>query len=105
MTEEEKIVMLKNMVEDPDSDEVLSTYLKLAGRKIVLKAFPYDTSVVDVPPQYDLLQCEIAAYMLNKRGAEGQTQHTENGIARQYENADVPESMLAVITPHCGIIK
>ena len=81
MTEEEKLIALKAMVGGSDSDEVLSTYLKLAGRKIINRAYPYDSSVTEVPAQYDTLQCEIAAYMLNKRGAEGQTSHSENGIA------------------------
>ena len=35
-------------------------------------------------------------------GSEGQTSHTENGITRQYESADVPASMLKTITPHVG---
>lgn len=105
MTDEEKIKTLKAMVGDSDSDDVLSTYLLLAGRKIINRAYPYDSSVTDVPTEYETLQCEIAAYMLNKRGAEGQTQHTENGISRQYENADVPASMLKAVTPHCGIPK
>lgn len=105
MTDEEKIKTLKAMVGDSDSDDVLSTYLLLAGGKIINRAYPYDSSVTDVPTEYETLQCEIAAYMLNKRGAEGQTQHTENGISRQYENADVPASMLKAVTPHCGIPK
>ena len=105
MTEEEKIKTLKAMVGDSDSDDVLSTYLLLAGRKIINRAYPYDSTVTDVPVEYETLQCEIAAYMLNKRGAEGQTQHTENGISRQYENADIPASMLKAVTPHCGIPK
>ena len=105
MTEEEKLIALKAMVGGSDSDEVLSTYLKLAGRKIINRAYPYDSSVTEVPAQYDTLQCEIAAYMLNKRGAEGQTSHSENGISRSYENADIPSSMLKVVTPHVGVIK
>ena len=103
MTEEEKLIALTAMVGSSDSDEVLSTYLKLAGRKIIARAYPYDDTVTEVPTQYDTLQCEIAAYMLNKRGAEGQTSHSENGITRAYENADVPSSMLKIVTPHCGI--
>lgn len=103
MTEEEKLIALKAMVGSSDSDEVLSTYLKLAGRKIIARAYPYDDTVTEVPTQYDTLQCEIAAYMLNKRGAEGQTSHSENGITRAYENADIPSSMLKIVTPHCGI--
>lgn len=105
MTEEEKLIALKAMVGGSDSDEVLYTYLKLAGRKIINRAYPYDSSVTEVPAQYDTLQCEIAAYMLNKRGAEGQTSHSENGISRSYENADIPSSMLKVVTPHVGVIK
>lgn len=105
MTNEEKVEALKAMVGGSDSNEVLSTYLLLAGRKIIAKAFPFDPDVTEVPARYDTLQCEIAAYLLNKRGAEGQTSHSENGISRSYENADVPASMLKSITPHCGIIK
>lgn len=105
MTDEEKLVALKAMIDGSDTDDVLSTYLMLAGKKIIARAYPYDPSVTEVPAQYDYLQCEIAAYMLNKRGAEGQIAHTENGITRSYENADVPSSMLKTVTPHIGVIK
>ena len=105
MTDTEKLTYLRAMVGGSDTDEVLSTYLVVAGKKIIARAYPYDDTVIEVPDKYDTLQCEIAAYLLNKRGAEGQTQHTENGISRQYENADVPSSMLKVVTPHCGVIK
>lgn len=105
MTHDEKLTALKAMVGGSDTDEVLSAYLNLAGGKILAKAYPYNSEVTEVPAQYHYLQIEIAAYMLNKRGAEGQTSHTENGITRQYENADVPASMLKAITPYCGVIK
>lgn len=104
MTRDEKLSALKAVVGGSDTDEVLSTYLKLAGMKIIAKAYPYKTDVTEVPVQYDLLQVEIAAYMLNKRGAEGETSHSENGISRSYENADIPDSMLKAITPYCGVI-
>lgn len=105
MTQEEKLNMLKAMVGGSDTDEVLSAYLLLAGKKIITRAYPYKSDVTEVPTQYDTLQCEIAAYLMNKRGAEGQTGHTENGIQRQYENADVPASMLKSVTPHCGAVR
>lgn len=104
MTQDEKLAALKAMVGGSDTDEVLSTYLVFAGRKIIAKAFPYQTDVTEVPAQYDYLQVEIAAYMLNKRGAEGETSHSENGISRSYENADIPASMLRAIVPYCGVI-
>lgn len=105
MTDGEKLVLLKAMVGGSDTDDVLSAYLKLAGMKIVARAFPYDETAHEVPEKYQVLQCEIAAYLLNKRGAEGETQHSENGISRIYENADIPASMLRPVTPYCGVIK
>lgn len=104
MTNEEKLVALKAIVGNSDSDEVLSTYLTLAGGKILAKAYPYNSEVSEVPIQYHYLQIEIAVYMLNKRGAEGQTSHSENGISRSYENADVPSSMLKSVVPFCGVV-
>lgn len=103
MTNDEKLAALKTMIGDTDSDEVLSTYLNLAGSKIIAKAYPYNPEVTEVPAQYSYLQVEIAVYLLNKRGAEGQTSHSENGISRSYENADVPSSMLKSVVPFCEV--
>ena len=106
MTDQEKLELLKAMIGDStESNIVLSTYLKIAGDKIVNKAYPYNNDITEVPKQYEILQCEIATYLINKRGAEGQTSHSENGITRSYENADIPTSMLRSVTPHVGIIK
>jgi hypothetical protein len=104
MTDVEKLTYLRTMVGGNDTDEVLSTYLMVAGRKIIAKAYPYKDDVTEVPSKYDILQCEIAAYMLNKRGAEGQLTHTENGITRTYEGGDVPLSLLRTVTPYVGVI-
>ena len=109
MTEVEKLTLLRAMVGTPNTDEnwsddVLISYLTIAGRKIINRAYPYNDEVTEVPRRYGYLQCEIAAYLLNKRGAEGQTAHSENGVNRSYESADVPESMLSEVTPHVGVL-
>jgi hypothetical protein len=108
MTDTEKLIFLRAMVgqsEDTDwSDEVLLTYLTIAGRKIINRAYPYDDEVTEVPRRYGILQCEIAAYLLNKRGAEGEISHSENGISRGYENADIPESLMGQVITHVGVI-
>ena len=104
MTHEEKLQLLKAMVGESDTEEVLLAYLNIAGRKIINRAYPYGTDETEVPVRYDFLQCEIAAYLLNKRGAEGESSHSENGISRSYESADVPESLLGAVTPMCGVI-
>ena len=107
MTEVEKLSMLRVMVGQPNegdwSDDVLISYLTIAGQKIINRAYPYDDTVTDVPRRYGYLQCDIANYLLNRRGSEGQTSHSENGISRSYESADVPESMLGEVIPHVGV--
>ena len=105
MTQAEKLQLLKAMVGESDTEEVLLTYLNIAGRKIINRAYPFGTDDTEVPTRYDFLQCEIAAYLLNKRGAEGQTSHSENGISRSYESADVPESLLGAVTPMVGVLR
>lgn len=104
MTLEEKQAALKAMVGGSDADAVLSAYLLVAGKRILAKAYPFDPSVTEVPAEYEYLQLEIAAYLMNKRGAEGQTSHSENGISRSYEDADIPSSMLRAVTPMCGVM-
>lgn len=104
MTNAEKLQLLKAMVGESDTEEVLLAYLNIAGSKIINRAYPYDSEVTEVPTRYEFLQCEIAAYLLNKRGAEGQVSHSENGISRTYGSADVPEAMLSAVTPVVGVI-
>ena len=47
MTDVEKLTALRAMVGGSDADEVLSTYLLLAGRKVIARAFPYNEEVVE----------------------------------------------------------
>lgn len=103
MLEIEKKEMVKAMTEETN-DSTVSAYLGIAGNKICRKAFPFDPTVTEIPEQYHFLQVEIAVYLLNKRGAEGEAGHSENGISRTYENGDVPPSMLRQIVPMCGVL-
>lgn len=110
MTEVEKLALCRVMVgrsaDEPEwTDNILIAYLNVAGQKILNRAYPYDDTVDEVPRRYGVKQCEIATYLLNKRGAEGETSHSENGVSRSYENADVPDSMLEDVIPHCGLIR
>jgi hypothetical protein len=98
MTDAEKLTMLQSMTGEPDQT-VLSTYLSLAKGIVVSKAYPYGTGAEEVPAQYHTTHVEIAAYMLNKRGAEGETAHSENGVSRSYEDGDIPPALLRRITP------
>lgn len=107
MTTDDKIAALRSMTDDPNgepvSDELLILYLTIAGNKIIDKAYPFENEVREVPLKYEHTQLDIAAYLVNKRGAEGEKAHSENGISRSYENAEVPNSMLRGVTPMCGV--
>lgn len=110
MTQEQKTEKLRILIDDSSDKEdsgTLSVYLDMAGAKILERMYPFRESWdnLQVPDKYAMLQLKIAAYMLNKRGAEGQVQHIENGVHRNYGDADVPESMLASVAPFVGIPK
>ena len=103
MGETEKLEMLKSLSGETD-ESVLLAYLNIAGRRVIQRAYPYRMDVETVPNKYSVNQVEIACYLLNKRGAEGEISHSENGISRSYENADIPESMLKQIIPFCEVV-
>lgn len=103
MTDAEKLKMVKAMTGETDED-TLSTYLSIAGNKVCRKAYPFDPTVTAVPDRYAHIQVEIAAYLVNKRGAEGETAHSENGISRSYEDGDVPPTLLREIVPCASLI-
>ena len=102
----DKLQTLKLLTGASDSeDDLLLALLSLADGKILERLYPYDHSKETLPTRYVGKQIEIAVYLYNKQGAEGQTVHSENGISRTYESADVPESMLRGIAPFVGGIK
>lgn len=109
MDNAEKLMELRLILDnnDDDDDSVLLHYLEEAKAAILHRMDEYMTDeeyeATDVPKRYEHKQFQIAAYLLNRRGAEGETQHIENGIHRNYEAADVPPSMLRGITPRVGI--
>ena len=107
MTQEQKRIMLKSMLGHEETDDFLDVYLELAAQKILNRMYPFkeDYDGLEVPDRYTSIQLKIANYMINKIGAEGQIQHIENGIHRNYGSADIPDGMLAEIVPYCQVIR
>ena len=91
MTHEEKIALVKDMC-DEQNESIISAYLYMAGRRVIALCCP--DNATEVPERWDALHIDITVYMLNKRGAEGEIAHSENGTSRSYESADVPASLL-----------
>ena len=104
MTNEEKLSILKNMLDEGDttSDEIANAYLEAAEKAVVNLAFPFGNGSDVMPEKYEYEQIEIALYMLNKRGAEGELAHSEGGTTRTFETADIPVSLRCRITSKAG---
>lgn len=104
MTLDTQLYMLKSMTGETDNDLCVA-YLDFAGEKVLRRAYPFDPTQTIVPDKYHGIQVQIAAYLLNKRGAEGETSHSENGISRAYEDGDVPASLLRDIVPFASTFR
>lgn len=98
-----QISLLAAMTGERDS-ETLAAYLDLAKTKILRRLYPFQSEITVMPPQYAANQVDIAVYLLNKRGAEGQVSHNENGIDRKYASADIPEEYFRGIVPYVGVV-
>lgn len=103
MTEARKMELLTGMVGDTDT-ATLTAYLEIAADVVLRHAYPFEPDRGEIPEAYDMVQVQIAAYLLNKRGAEGEVSHSENGISRHYEDGDIPPSLLRRIVPSAGVV-
>ena len=102
MTELVKLSKLEIMTGETDS-AVLSVYLELAESVVLRRLYPFGAENKALPEQYEPCQLRIAAYLVNKRGAEGETAHSENGISRSYEDGDIPPSLLRELIPYARV--
>lgn len=105
MADNSKLNQLRLVVgADANDDALLLMYLTDAERAILNRLYPMDDTPHTVPVRYESRLIEIAAYLYNKRGAEGETSHDENGISRSYENGSIPTSMLSDIIPYGSVL-
>lgn len=104
MTQEEMLEAVTTLVADPRFDDYIPTYLTFAQGIVTQHLFPYvDASWEDVPTKYHARTCEIAVYLVNRRGGEGETTHSESGVSRSYEDAGVPASYFRGMPPMVGV--
>ncbi len=103
MTNTEMLNRLKLLSGEEDLN-TLAAYLDMAGDAIIRKAYPYRDDVLTVPVKYQQTQLKVAVFLLDKRGATGETAHNENGISRTYGGADIPDEMLRDVVPYVGVL-
>lgn len=109
LSEDDKLSLtrsLSGLAEEVADDGLLYAYLGVAQELILTRRNPFsdDPTSEDWEPRYDRLQCEVAAQMLLRRGAEGEVTHTENGISRQYTTGYVAGPLLARVVPKARAI-
>ena len=94
-----------SLIGDSPASSLADVYVELAKAAVVAHLFPYrdDASWADVPAKHHMRTCEIAAYLANKRGAEGETQHNESGIGRTYGAAAIPSGYFDGMAPFAGV--
>ena len=102
MNNEEKRNTLMAMLDGNVSVNTANTYLEAAEKAVINLAFPFGDGTEKMPEKYEYEQIEIAAYFINKMGAEGEISHSEGGTTRTYESADIPTSLKARITAKAG---
>ena len=107
MTDSEKKRILTVLLGEEEEEDVLSAYLSIAGDKVLNRMYPFKTDYtgMEVPDRYAMIQINVAVYLMNKRGAEGEIQHIEGNVHRNYGSADVPDGMLKDIVPMVAVIR
>lgn len=105
MTDEEMLSMTSVLVDDARLEQYVPTYLNMAKGAVIARIFPFrdDADWTNVPNRHHMRTCEIACYLINRRGAEGETSHSENGTSRSYESAGIPESYFDGMIPFAGV--
>ena len=103
MTMNEKIEALKLQIAPDTAEEgTLESVLYAAEALILTRMYPFGyPEGTEVPARYERIQVALAVELYSKRGAEGQTSHSENGITRTW-----PETsrLLNRIMPHVGSV-
>lgn len=106
MTTEEKIERLATLIlPDEATDDLLLYILEQAEGIVLNKRYPFGIPEnAKCPTQYEYAQLRIAVEIFSKMGADGQTQHQENGTMRTWESGDISPSLLKQIVPMVGSV-
>jgi len=106
MTESEKVTLVTALVDNDieATPTLIGVYLSVAKDAILKRRYPfgYECECCFCPPEYEMLQCQLAARYFLRRGGEGEITHSENGINRTYGSVN-DSDLLSEIVPYAKI--
>lgn len=87
-----------------ESDEATARdYIAQAREAVLNRRYPYATdaerAAAAVPERYRQVQERLAVALWARRGAEGETAHSENGVSRTYGDE---RELLSSVLPYVG---
>lgn len=99
------LAMLQRRVGDLVDEETLLDYVLIAQHIILERRYGMVENYPENFPDRYLITCfQIALYLINRDGSEGQMSHSEGGIMRTYKNANIPEDLLVDVIPFAGTL-
>lgn len=105
MTDNEKLIEVKKLIdEDMVTDEQALSYLANAESMMLEILYPYGNGEEELPERFDRDHIQLSVYLINKKGGEFESEHSEGGVTRKYESADMPKDILRRLTPKCGVL-
>ena len=106
MTDTDKITMVKALIgpDEDATDALVSVYLEDAKSAILRRRYPFGLpDNAELGSIYDMLQVKLAARYFLRRGGDGESRHSENGIDRTYGSVN-DEDLLMEVTPFAKVI-
>lgn len=105
MTASEMISQINLMMGEEYSDELLSAFIQQAQTECA----NWEFQLIGIPDDLDMTkydQVVISAVIvaMSLRGAEGETQHSENGILRGFKWSDMADYIHNHIVPYARTI-
>lgn len=101
MTTAELITQINTMMGESYSSELLSAYILQAKKECA----EWEYGLIGVPQdmdctKYDTVVVQAVIHGLSIQGAEGETQHSENGILRGFKYTSMTDYIHAHVTPY-----
>lgn len=109
MTADQKIARIRLLAPDIEGQittERLTAYLEMSRDEILGWRYSYnpDSTITDVPAEYETVQIYAVLTGLNLIGAEGEISHSENGINRTYNYSGMVEYIRSKVIPKVKIV-